>query len=133
MEIDMKSAKQRLSTVALLASLALAGTSYAQMGQGMMGKGDGGGPGATQMSGMMHDMSKEMMEMSEAMAQGNITPEMQKRMGQQMKEMAGMMEGMSGMMGKGMMMSPESQNQMNHMRMQMDDMMKEPAGAATKK
>ncbi|MFZ5557476.1 MAG: hypothetical protein ACOZDY_12275 [Pseudomonadota bacterium] len=128
----MKTAR-RLWTGALLASLVFAGASYAQMGQGMMGGHGAQGPGSEQASGMMRDMSKEMTEMSDAMAKGTLTPEMQKRMGQQMKEMAGMMDGMSGMMGTGMMTSPDSQKRMDQMRMRMDEMMKEPAGAPAKK
>jgi Asp-tRNA(Asn)/Glu-tRNA(Gln) amidotransferase C subunit len=129
----MKSAMRGFWTSALLAGLALATTSYAQMGQGMMGGRGGPGPGSQQMSRMMHDMSGEMTEMSDAMAKGTMTPEAQKRMAEQMKEMAGIMERMSGMMGRGMMMNPETQKQMDQMRMRMDEMMKEPAGAPRKK
>lgn len=128
----MKSASRWLRTGALLTALALAGTSYAQMGQGMMGGRGAQGPGSEQATGMMRDMSKEMTEMSDAMAKGTLTPEMQKRMSQQMKEMAGMMDGMSGMMGTGMMTSPDSQKRMDQMRMRMDEMMKQPAGAPLK-
>jgi len=128
----MKSVTRRLWTGALLAGLVSGGASYAQMGQGMMG-GGAPGPGAQQMSGMMHDLSKEMTEMSDLMAKGNMPADMQKLMGQQMKEMAGMMDRMSGMMGQGMMMNPDTQKQMDQMRMRMDEMMKEPAGAPTKK
>lgn len=128
----MKSASRWLQTGALLTALALAGASYAQMGQGMMGSRGAQGPGSEQATGMMRDMSKEMTEMSDAMAKGTLTPEMQKRMSQQMKEMAGMMDGISGMMGPGMMTSPDSQKRMDQMRMRMDEMMKQPAGAPLK-
>lgn len=45
--------------------------------------------------------------------------------------MAQMMDMMSGMVGKGMMMNPDQQKQMEQMRRQMDQMM--PGGGTKKK
>jgi len=92
--------------------------------------GDGTGPGMQQMSGMMHDMSDQMMGMSGGMSKGGMSAAQQKQMGERMRTMATMMDQMSGMMGKGLMMDAGQQKQMGEMRMQMDDMMK---GGSTRK
>jgi len=107
----------------LAAGIALATPAGAEMGQGRMGgQKEMGSP---QMSGVMHDMAKEMKEMSEPMSKGTMSPDMQKQMAERMKQMSGMMEKMSGMAGKGMMMDADMHKQMDQMRKRMDEMMKE--------
>src|SRR3989338_7910193 len=120
-EIKMKM-KKALSnacwTAILVTGMALSVSVYAEKPGGMMGM------GSQPMSGVMHDMSKEMGTMSGQMSQGNMSPEMQKQMAERMKQMSGMLENMSGMTGKGMMMDADMQKQMDRMRKQMDEMMK---------
>lgn len=91
-----------------------------------------GGPGAQQMSPMMHDLSGQMKQMSDMMTPGNMNPAMQKQMAERMQAMSSMMEHMSGMMGHNMMMDAGMQKQMGDMRKQMDEMMKQPMGPAKK-
>jgi hypothetical protein len=122
------------STMATLLALgfAMAQPALAQTGGGMMGgKKGGAGPGMQQMSGMMHDMSDQMMGMSGDMSKGSMSAAQQKQMGERMRTMATMMDQMSGMMGKGMMMDADMQKQMQDMRGRMDGMMK--GGGTTKK
>ena len=108
-----------LWTASLVAGMALAAPSSAQMGPGMMGGMMGGQgtppPGAQQMSSMMQDMATQMDRMSEQLSKGDVGPEAQQQMGQQMRQMSGMMHNMSGRMGQGMMKEPEMQQQMNQM------------------
>ncbi len=91
-----------------------------------------GGPGAQQMSPMMHDMSGQMKQMADMMTHGNMDAAMQKQMAERMQAMSSMMEHMSGMMGHSMMMDGNMQKQMGDMRKQMDEMMKQPVGPAKK-
>ena len=91
------------------------------------------GAGAQQMSEMMHDMRGQMEEMSKAMSQGNMTSAQQKRIADRMHAMSEMMGNLSGMMGGGMMLGDEHQRQMQGMRKQMDQMMKEGGGAMPRK
>ena len=122
-------AKTAITTLFVL-GFAMVLPALAQSGGGTMdGKKGGAGPGMQQMSGMMHDMSDQMMGMSGDMSQGKLSAAQQKQIGERMRTMATMMDQMSGMMGKGMMMDAGQQKQMGEMRMQMDGMMKEmPAG-----
>ena len=121
--------KTALTTLFVL-GFAMALPALAQSGGGTMdGKKGGPGPGMQQMSGMMHDMSDQMMGMSGDMSKGGMSAAQQKQMGERMRTLSTMMDQMSGMMGKGMMMDAGQQKQMGDMRMQMDGMMKEmPAG-----
>ena len=98
--------------------------------------GKGGVMGASeaqQMSGMMHDMSHEMKEISGMMNKGDMNPDAMKKTSSQMKQMGGMMENMSGMMGKGTMNDADRHKQMDQMRKQMDDMRKNMPAAPAKK
>lgn len=105
----------------LIIGLAFALPAYAEKhgGADAMGMGEKGGPDAQQMSGMMRDMSGEMMGMSDMMARGNMDPETMKKMSDQMKQMGDKMKNMSGMMGKGTMKDPGMQKQMDQMRKDM--------------
>lgn len=86
---------------------------------GMMGM---GGAGAQRMSGTMHDMSRQMMGLSQQMLRGNMSAEQQKQIAKRLRTMA-------GMAGKGMMMNEDMQKQMQEIRKQMDQMMMSPATA----
>ena len=123
--------KQHFTTSALLSSLLAAGIftltlpAYAQMGgAGMMGANNTmPGSGAQQMSEIQHNMSGQMMGLSEQMSRGNMSPALQKQMSERMRTMATMMGSMSGMTGKGMVMDADTQKRMDQMRMQMNTMM----------
>ena len=122
----MKTTFTRTAATALFAlGLAIALPILAQSGGGVMdGKKGGPGPGMQQMSGMMHDMSNQMMGMSGDMGKGGMSAVQQKQMSERMRTMSTMMDQMSGMMGKGMMMDADMQKQMHDMRGRMDGMMK---------
>ncbi|MHB8455763.1 MAG: hypothetical protein ACYDDO_13965 [Acidiferrobacterales bacterium] len=105
---------------------------FAQTGGMMDDQAGMGGPGASQMSGVMHDMSGQMMEMSHRMGTGSLSAVERKRMAERMREMAGLMDSMSGMARKGMMMDEDMQKQVGTMRQRMDEMMKPSAGSSKK-
>ena len=107
----------------LLASMTLSAPLYAQMAGG--GGHKGAGPGGQQMSGMMHTMANEMMQMSRQMSTGGMDAATQQRMQAHMRDMAGMMEKMSGMMGKGMMMDADMQQQMEQMHERVHEMLQQ--------
>ncbi len=113
-----------IRTGILVFGLAVGSPVLAQMGGGMMGGSNSGNAGMTQMSGTLHDMGGYMQSMAGQLAQGNMTPEMQKQMAERMRSMSGMMGNMSTMMGNGMMMDDAQLKQLNTMRMQMHNMMK---------
>jgi len=112
--------------------LAMALPVFAQTGGMMDSQAGMGNPGASQMSGVMHDMSGQMMMMSHLMGTGSLGAVERKRMAERMREMAGMMDSMSGMAGKGMMMNEGMQKQVGEMRQRMDEMMKPSAGSSKK-
>ena len=119
----------------LIGGLAFALPAYAEKhgGPDAMGMGGKGTPSSQQMSGMMHDMSGELKEMSGMMDKGGMNPDAMKNMSSQMKQMADMMENMSGMMGKGTMNDADRHKQMDQMRKQMDQMRKDMPAAPAKK
>ena len=106
----------------LLASMVLAAPLYAQMAGG--GGHKAPGPGGEQMSGMMHTMANEMMQMARQMSTGGMDAGTQQRMQAHMRDMGGMMDKMSGMMGKGMM-DPDMQKQMEQMHERVHDMLQQ--------
>ncbi len=77
------------------------------------------------MYGMMKDMSQEMSKMTEQMARGEPTPELKKQLAQRMNRMSTMMHRMAGLQDRPAMKEPEMQKQMEKMRTQMDDMMRD--------
>jgi Asp-tRNA(Asn)/Glu-tRNA(Gln) amidotransferase C subunit len=112
---------RKVGSALLITGLTFALPAYAekQGGTGTMGMGEKGTTDAQQMSGMMHDMSGEMMKMSGMMDKGDMNPDAMKEMAKQTKQMGSMMENMSGMMGKGAMMDASQHKQMNQMRKDM--------------
>jgi len=91
------------------------------------------GAGAQQMSEMLRDMSGQMGEMFKTMSRGNLTQAQQKQMADRMRTMSGMMQNLSVMAGGGMMLDDEHQKQMQDMRKQMNQMMKEGGGSMPRK
>jgi hypothetical protein len=81
---------------------------------------------------MMKDMTQEMSAMTEQMSRGDLTPDQRKQVAQRMAFMSTMMRRMSGLEARPAMREAEWQNQMDQMRKQMDDMMRnssiKPAG-----
>jgi hypothetical protein len=118
---------KKVGSALLITGFTFALPAYAEKpgGTGAMGMGGMGTTEAQQMSGMMHDMSGEMMEMSGMMDKGDMNPDAMKKMSKQAKQMGSMMENMSGMMGKGAMMDAGQSKQMDQMRKQMDQMRKD--------
>ena len=106
---------RKIGSAFLIFGLTFALPVYAdkQGGTDAMGMGEKGTSGSQQMSGMMHDMSGEMKEMSAIMGKGGTNPDVMKKMSDQMKQMGDMMENMSGMVGKNTMMDANTQNQMD--------------------
>ncbi len=115
---------RKIGSALLITGLTFALPTHAEMpgGTSAMGMGEKGTADAQQMSGMMHDMSGEMMKMSGMMDKGDMNPDAMRKMAKQTKQMGSMMENMSGMMGKGAMMDPGQRKQMGQMRKQMDQM-----------
>lgn len=74
---------------------------------------------------MMKEMTQEMSAMTEQMSRGDLTPGERKQMAQRMALMATMMRRMSGLEARPAMSEPEWQRQMDQMRKQMDDMMRQ--------
>lgn len=135
----------------LTASLVLAAPLYAQMGGGMMGgqgsgmgsgmmggqQGMGGeiqqrggttnqqrGPetGREQVSGVMHDMADQLMQLARQMSKGEMAAATRQRTQEQMWEMAMMIERLSDMMGQDIATHPEMQRQIDEMRHRMQQM-----------
>jgi hypothetical protein len=74
---------------------------------------------------MMKDMTQEMGAMTEQMSRGELTPEQRAQMGRRMGLMSTMMRRMSGLEARPAMKEAEWQKQMNQMRKQMDEMMRD--------
>jgi hypothetical protein len=74
---------------------------------------------------IMKDMTQEMGAMAEQMSRSDLTADQREQMGQRMKRTATMMERMSGLAARPAMANPESQRQMELMRKQMDEMMRD--------
>ena len=74
---------------------------------------------------IMKDMTEEMSRMTEEMSRSDLTAEQRKRMAQRMQHMATMMRRMSGLAARPAMADPASQKQMEDMRKQMDEMMRD--------
>jgi len=74
---------------------------------------------------MMKYMTQEMSVMTEQMSRGELTVEQRKQMAQRMAIMSTMMRNMSGPEGRPAMTEAEWQSQMDQMRKQMDDMMRD--------
>jgi hypothetical protein len=75
---------------------------------------------------LMKDMSQEMSKMTEQMSGSDLKPETREQMSKRMELMSTMMRRMSGLAARPAMSDPESQKQMEEMRVQMDDMMRDP-------
>lgn len=74
---------------------------------------------------MMKDMNQEMGGMTEKMSRGGLTPEQGEQMGRDMAQMSTMMRRMSGLAAKPAMREADYQEQMDQMRKQMDEMMRD--------
>jgi hypothetical protein len=74
---------------------------------------------------MMKDMSHEMSKMTEQMSGSDLNPEMREQISRRMELMSTMMRRMSGLAARPAMSDAESQKQMEEMRGQMDDMMRD--------
>jgi len=74
---------------------------------------------------MMKDMSQEMSRMTEQMSGSDVKPEMREQISKRMELMSMMMRRMSGLAARPAMSDAESQKQMEEMRGQMDDMMRD--------
>jgi hypothetical protein len=119
---------KKVGSVILISGLAFTLPAFAQTHAGAQEHSMADGQ---QMSGMMHDMSSEMMAMSSMMGKGDMKPDAMKNMSNQMMQMGNMMESMSSMMGKGSMMNADHTKQMEQMRLKMDQMSKKmPAASA---
>lgn len=75
---------------------------------------------------LMKDMTQVMTAMTEQMSRGDVTDEQRKQMAQRMSMMSNLMRRMSGLEARHAMKEVEWERQMNAMRRQMDDMMREP-------
>lgn len=104
------------------------------MGGGNMGGGSMGSPGYEvtaemqryrEMAGLMRDMSQQMDKIQQGMAQGEMSPQRQQRMRQQLSEMSEIMYRMSGLADRPSMNDPEIRRQTEQMRRQMDNMIRE--------
>ena len=113
----------KVGSAFLIIGLTFALPAYAEKygGESTMGMGE---KGSQQMSGMMHEISSEMNDMSSMMGKGGIKPDAMKKMSSQMKQMGDMMENMSRIVGRGTMMDTNTQKQMDQIRKQMDQMRK---------
>ena len=112
---------RKVGSALLIAGITFAIPACAQThgGTRAMGMSEKSATDTQQMSGMMHDMSGEMMTMSGMMGKGDMSPDAMKKMASQMKQMGSMMENMSGMMGKGAMMDAGQHKQMDQMHKNM--------------
>ena len=129
---------KRIITFAIPFALALAAPASgpSALAQGMSGKMDAGrttGPGYEasaemqryrEVARLMRDMSLQMNKMQERMAKGEMSPERQQRMQQQLKEMSTMMARMAWLADSPAMNDPEVKKQTGEMRKQMDNMMR---------
>ncbi len=77
---------------------------------------------------LMKDMTQEMSRMTDQMSQGMSAPD-RPQMAQRMRRMSMMMRRMAGLAARPAMTEPEWQRQMNRMRTQMDEMMRDPTRA----
>jgi adenylosuccinate synthase len=75
---------------------------------------------------LMKDMTTEMTRMTEAMSH-DLKPEQRAEMAKRMEAMSSLMRRMSGFEAMPAMSDAQSQEQMNQMRKQMDEMMNAPA------
>lgn len=73
---------------------------------------------------MMKDMSEVMDRMMDQMSQGEPTPEQRKEMAERMTGMSTIMQRMSGLEARPAMREPEWQRQMDEMRNQLDEMLR---------
>lgn len=73
---------------------------------------------------MMKDMADQMGQMTEQMSRDDLTPEESKKMGEQMGRMAKMIRFMSGLAARPAHTHAQLQKQMDQMRAQMDEMMR---------
>ena len=74
---------------------------------------------------LMKDMTQEMSALTEQMSRGDVTAEQRKQMAQRMSLMSNIMRRMSGLEARHVMNEVEWERQMNAMRKQMNDMMRE--------
>ena len=74
---------------------------------------------------IMKDMTDEMNRMTEQMSHGEPTPEERQQMTKRMGAMSAMMRRMSGLGSRPAMNEAGQQKQMDRMRKQMDEMMRE--------
>jgi exonuclease VII large subunit len=72
---------------------------------------------------MMNEMTQEMTRMTEQMSRGELSPEENKKMGEQMSRMAKLMLFMSGLAARPAHNHAQLQKQMDQMRAQMSEMM----------
>jgi len=77
------------------------------------------------MKEMMKDMSQEMSRMTEQMSGSDVKAEMRELISKRMELMSMMMRRLSGLAAMPAMSDAESQKQMEEMRGQMDDMMRD--------
>lgn len=79
------------------------------------------------MADMMKDMGQEMNKMSEQMMKGDMGPDQKKQMHKRMEVMSEMMKRMSGLQDRPSMNDAEMKKQMDQMRKQMHEMMRDQA------
>lgn len=80
---------------------------------------------------MMRDMTEEMTRMTEQMSHGDLKPDEVKPMMERMSRMAKMMHFMSGLGARPAHTHAQLQKQMDEMRLQMNEMMKNTKMAPT--
>lgn len=73
---------------------------------------------------MMNEMTQQMTRMTEQMSRGALNPEENKKMSGQMRRMAKMMQFMSGLAARPAHTHAQLQKQMDQMRVQMNEMMR---------
>lgn len=75
---------------------------------------------------MMKDMAEEMGQMTEQMAASDLAPDRQRQMAERMERMATIMRYVSGLVARPAIRESEWPPQMDEMRRQMDEMLRDP-------
>jgi periplasmic protein CpxP/Spy len=83
---------------------------------------EGSEAGAQQMSGIMHHMADQLMQLARQMSKGEMAAATRQRTQEQMWEIAMMIERLSDMMGKDIATHPDMQRQIDEMRQRMQQM-----------
>jgi hypothetical protein len=77
------------------------------------------------LSQIMKNMTDQMGRMTEQMSPGDLTPDQRQQMAQRMGRMSMMMRRISGLVARPALKEADWQKQMNQMRKQMDEMLRD--------